>query len=172
MRRCAHQSTCRRHAYASHGTRHAGRRTTHHGSMVSRFRPAPGSTGTSTDVGPWLGLFLLAARTVFYVLYIVRIGRPSFASHARILRRSWMECAGPRGAARAGSHVRKRSHFFSQPRAVPPDFCRRPSTPPGPGHSHGALPAPWEWPGAASRAVRLQSPGGTPGRTFAATLAA
>ena len=71
-----------------------------------------------------------------------------------------------------GTKPEKTCHFFSGPRAVPPHFCRRPSMPPGPGPSHGALPAPWDGPGAASRAVRLQLLGGTPGRTFAATLAA
>ena len=77
-----------------------------------------------------------------------------------------------RGPPLGGTKPGKTCHFFPGTRAVPPHFCRRPSTPPGPGHSHGALPALWEWPGAASRAVHLQSPGGTPGRTFAAMLAA
>ena len=54
---------------------------------------------------------------------------------------------------------------------VPPSNWRRTALDAAPGPSHGAGSAPSMRPGAASRAVRLQSPGGTPGGTFAATLA-
>ena len=77
-----------------------------------------------------------------------------------------------RGPPLGGTKPGKTCHFFPGTRAVPPHFCRRPSTLHGLGRIDGALLALSMRPGAASRAIRLQSPGGTPGGTFAATLAA
>ena len=72
-----------------------------------------------------------------------------------------------RGPPLGGPKPGKTCHFFPGTRAVPPHFCRRPSMLHGLGRTDGALPALSVRPGAASRVVRLQSPGGTPGGTFA-----